>query len=590
VRRGSLRRILSDPGTPYGRLALAGLLGLASAAATIGLLAGSGYVVGRAALRPGLSAIVGVLAVVEVLAFLRGPLRYGERLVGHDAALRALARWRLWLYDCLTPRVPAALAGWRSGDLLTRAIDDVDTLQDLYLRTVLPVAIAVGAGVLGTVAVGLILPWAALGLGLPLAVALVVPAWLTWRRNGDDEMAALAGTLSAQVVDALAGAPELLAFGADEAALAAVARTAGRSDALERRHVALATAAGLMIALCQAAALCTVLALGVVAVHDHTLGQVMVAVLPLAALATFETVPGVPHAVARSLAVRAAADRLFALETVAIPVDDPPAPGTMTPAVPDVTFAGACLRYTETLPRALDGISLSLPAGHSIAVTGSSGAGKSSLVNALLRFWPLERGALSLDGTDVSQLRQADVRGACALADQRAQLFAGTLRANLTLGRPDAGDDAIDDALRVAQLDRFVASLPAGLDTPVGGDGVALSGGERRRLAVARALLAPGPLLLLDEPTSGLDVELADAVLDGVLAAAARDGRSVLVITHRADEASRCEATVTLEDGRMVHGPPENRPPEHHPPENHTETGPERTDQRDAGIPPHQAV
>ena len=314
---------------------------------------------------------MGILAVVEVLAFLRGPLRYGERLVGHDAALRALTRWRVWLYDCLTPRVPAALAGWRSGDLLTRAIDDVDTLQDLYLRTVLPVAIAVGAGVLGTVAVGLILPWAALGLGLPLAVALVVPAWLTWRRKGDDEIAALAGTLSAQVVDALEGAPELLAFGADEAALAAVARTARRTDALERRHAARATVAGLVIALCQAVALCTVLALGVVAVHDRTLGQVMVAVLPLAALATFETVPGVPLAVARSLAVRAAADRLFALEAVAIPVDDPPVPARLTSAVPDVTFARACLRYAETLPRALDGISLSLPAGHSLAVTGA---------------------------------------------------------------------------------------------------------------------------------------------------------------------------------------------------------------------------
>ena len=102
--------------------------------------------VGRAALRPGLSALVGILAAVEVLAFLRGPLRYAERLVGHDAALRALTRWRLWLYDCLTPRVPAALAGWRSGDLLARAIDDVDALQDLYLRTLLPVAIAAGGG------------------------------------------------------------------------------------------------------------------------------------------------------------------------------------------------------------------------------------------------------------------------------------------------------------------------------------------------------------------------------------------------------------------------------------------------------------
>jgi len=157
VSTGSLRRVLAEPGTPYGRLALAGLLGLGSAAATIGLLAGSGYVLGRAALRPGLGAIAGILAIVEVLAFVRGPLRYAERLVGHDAALRALTRWRVWLYDCLTPRVPAALAGWRSGDLLTRAVDDVDSLQDLYLRTLLPLAIAVGAGIVGVVAVGVIL-------------------------------------------------------------------------------------------------------------------------------------------------------------------------------------------------------------------------------------------------------------------------------------------------------------------------------------------------------------------------------------------------------------------------------------------------
>ena len=220
--RGPLRRVLAQPGTPYGRLALAGLLGLLAAAATIGLLAGSGYVVGRAALRPGLSALVGILAAVEVLAFLRGPLRYAERLVGHDAALRALTRWRLWLYDRLTPRVPAALAGWRSGDLLARAIDDVDALQDLLLRTLLPVAVAAGAAVIGTVAVGVILPWAALALGLPLLVALTVPAWVTWRRRGDAEAADLAGARSAQVVDALAGAPELLAFGADARFLAAV--------------------------------------------------------------------------------------------------------------------------------------------------------------------------------------------------------------------------------------------------------------------------------------------------------------------------------------------------------------------------------
>lgn len=550
TRRDSLHRVLADPGTPTGRLLIAGLLGLASAAATIGLLAGSGYVIGRAALRPGLGAIAGILAVVEVLAFLRGPLRYGERLVGHDAALRALTQWRVWLYDRLCPRVPAALAGWRSGDLLARAIDDVDALQDLYLRTLLPVAIAIGAAVIGTIAVGAILPWAALALGVALAIALVVPAVLTWRRSGDEEMAELSGALSAQVVDALEGTPELLAFGADEAVLGAVEELGRQTDALEQRHARLATASALVIQLCLAAAVVATLALGVAAVHSQHLGQVMVAVLPLAVIGTFETIPGVPIAVARALTVRASADRLFALEDVPVPVADPGTPQEVPPGVPAVSFEDASLRYELGLPRALDGVSLRLPAGGRVAVTGSSGAGKSSLVTALLRYWPLESGTLTLGGADVSHLSQRDVRAVCALADQRAQLFAGTLRSNLTLARPDASDDDIDRVLATAQLRDWVATLPDGLDTPVGEDGVAISGGERRRVAVARALLAPGPVLLLDEPTSGLDPELADRLLGAVFDEAGE--RSVLLITHRGPEADRCETTVVLEAGRLL--------------------------------------
>jgi ATP-binding cassette subfamily C protein CydC len=545
-----LRRIISAPGTPYGRLALAGLLGLASAAATIGLLAGSGYVIGRAALHPGLDALVGILAAVEVLAFLRGPLRYAERLIGHDAALRALTHWRVWLYDCLTPRVPAALAGWRSGDLLTRAIDDVDTLQDLYLRTMLPLGVAFGAAILGLVVVGLTLPVAALALGIPLLVAVTIPPALVWHAGTDEADTALSGEISAHVVDLIHGASDLLAFGAETAALGRLEEMSTSAETLARRRDRAGALATFITQLCVGAAAVAVLAVSVTAVHAGHLNPVMVAVLPLAALGTFETIPGVTMAVARAKAVRAAARRLLALEAVPVPVTDPAQPRTLPGGVPHLSFAQATLRYSPDLPPALDDVTLDVKPGGRVAVTGSSGAGKSSLVNALLRFWPLERGSVRLGGIDTGAMAQSDVRAACALVDQRAQLFAGTLRSNVTLGRPHATDEEINAVLQAAQLAPWVAALPAGLDTPIGEDGVALSGGERRRLAVARALLAGGPLLLLDEPSAGLDPHQADQLIDDVFAAAGE--RSVLLITHRAAEAERCSSVIVLEAGRTV--------------------------------------
>jgi thiol reductant ABC exporter CydC subunit len=545
-----LLRILRQPGTPYGRLALAGLLGLLSAAATIGLLAGSGYVIGRAALKPGLDALVGILAAVEVIAFLRGPLRYAERLVGHDAALRALARWRVWLYDCLTPRVPAALAGWRSGDLLTSAIDDVDTLQDLYLRTLLPLGIAVGAGVLGLVVIGLALPIAMLALGIPLLIACTIPPLLVWHAGGDDEDAALAGEMSAHVVDVVHGAADLLAFGAEGEALDRLDELSRRSEVLARRQSRATALATFTTQLCIGAAVVAVLATAVAAVHSHHLEPVMVAVLPLAALGTFESIPGVTQATSRALAVRAAARRLLALDAVPVPVSDPPDPQPLPAGTPSLAFDDASLRYAPELPLALDAITFDVTPGDRVAVTGSSGAGKSSLVNAILRFWPLSAGALRLGDINTVDLSQSDVRAACSLVDQRAQLFAGTLRSNVTLGRPDATDDDIASALAAAQLTAWVSTLPSGLDTPVGDDGVSISGGERRRVAVARALLAGGPVLLLDEPTSGLDAAQADQLIDDVFAAAG--DRSVLLITHRAAEARRCNRTITLESGQII--------------------------------------
>jgi len=551
VDRAVLGRLLRISAPPWARLGLATGLGVAAALATVGLLAGSGYLVDKAWFRPGLGAIAGLLAAVEVLAFVRGPLRYGERLVAHDAAFRALGRWRVWLYDQLEPRSPAGLRAWRSGDLLSRAVEDVDVLQDLYLRGLLPVSVAAAASSVALIVVGLLLPMAALVLGLSLLVALVVPPFLAWSSGpAAGREAALRGALAAEIVDLLQGAPDLVAFGQEARLLARAESADAELTRLARRRALSGGVSAATLILCLGGAVVGVLAVAVQAVHSHRLDPVLLAVLPLAAVGAFESVPAVTASALRMRDVAAAGRRLLALEDLPVPVVDPERPAPFPPGSPRVTFDDIHLRYGNDLPWALDGVDLTLEPGSRTAVVGASGAGKSSLVNVLLRFWPLASGDATFAGVPLASLAQDEVRRAVALVDQECRLFAGTVGQNITLARPDATAAEVADVVDLAQLGAWVAALPDGLDTAVGDGGARVSGGQRRRIALARALLAGGPVLVLDEPTAGLDEAAGERLLADVLAAAG--GRTVLLVTHHQREAEAMDQVVALEGGRVV--------------------------------------
>jgi thiol reductant ABC exporter CydC subunit len=546
-----IRRLVAVGAPPWGRLALASTLGVGGGLATVGLLAGSGYVVDRAALRPGLGAIAGLLACIEILAFVRAPLRYGERLVAHDAAFRSLARWRVWLYDVLVPRSPAALRGWRSGDLLARATEGVDTLQDLFVRSLIPVVVTVAAATLGVVVVALILPAAGAVLAAGLAVAVVATpllALVTGPPRGRE--AELRGEQTAEVVDLVQGAADLLAFGAEVRMLERMDAAEAEITALARRRALAAGACSAVVTACIGAAVVGVLVTGIAAVRAHHLGPVMLAVLPLAAIGSFETVPALAGAALRTRDVVAAGRRLLDLDAVPVPVSDPEHPESLPAGCPDVAFRDASLRYGPDLPWVLRHLDLDLAAGHRLAVTGASGSGKTSLIHALLRFWPLSGGEAGFAGIPIDRLSQADVRRTIALVDQEARLFAGTVGQNIALGRPGASDQAVADAVGSAQLADWIATLPDGLDTPVGELGVRVSGGQRRRIALARALLAGGDVLVLDEPTAGLDGLTADRLMADVCGAS--PGRSVLLVTHRLRDVVGFDHVVVLVGGRAV--------------------------------------
>jgi thiol reductant ABC exporter CydC subunit len=529
----TLRRLLALADAPRPRVALAATLGALTVLFGAGLMATAGYLISRASERPAILSLTVAIVGVRFFGLARPLTRYLDRLASHDLALRVLGRVRVRVYGQIEPLAPAGLEGYRDGDLLARMVADVDALQNLHLRAVGPPLVALLAGVVAVGVAAAFLPAAGLVLAAGLvAGGVAVPALAGWLgRRGGRRQAAARGDLSAELVEVLRAAPELVAYGSASAAQARVRAADGALVRLARRDAfvgGLADGAGLAVV---GATVAGVLAVAVHASADGGLDRVLIAMLALLALASFEAVQPLAAA-ARELSVTLAAGRrVLELADGEAAVVDPVAPA----AAPSWPFAVALedvrARYAPGERPALDGVSLRLEPGCRVALVGRSGAGKTTVVNLLLRFLDPEAGRVTLAGRDVREYRQEDVRRAIAVAGQDSHLFSASIRENVCLARPGASDGEIERALRRARLWPWVAGLPDGLDTAVGEEGRELSGGQRQRLVLARALLVDAPVLVLDEPTAHLDPSTARALVDDVFAAAA--GRSVLLITHR---------------------------------------------------------
>ncbi len=408
---------------------------------------------------------------------------------------------------------------------------------------------ALAALLASAVAVGVaaaFLPWAAVVLAAGLVVAGIgVPlvAGAVGRHAARGEAAAR-GELSAELVELLSGAGELSVYGRGAEA---VDRVRAADRALTRLAARAAFSDGLADALrlvVTGATVGGVLALAVASHAGGGLERVLIATLALLALASFEGVQPLAQAARELAASLAAGRRLVELTDREPAVRDPEAPAELEAGVVPVALDGVRARYDPAGPSVLDGLSLRLDPGRRIALVGPSGVGKSTVVNLLLRFLDPEAGRVTIQGRDIRELRQADVRRTVAVAGQESHLFSTSIRENLRIARPDADDAAIEGALRRARIWEWVASLPDGLDTLVGEQGRELSGGQRGRLVVARALLVDAPVLVLDEPTAHLDAETATSLLDDVLDGAGP--ASVLLITHRSERLERMDEVVAL--------------------------------------------
>jgi thiol reductant ABC exporter CydC subunit len=541
--RGALLRLGN---VPRWRFALTPVLGALTVLCSVGLMATAGYLISRAAERPEILSLIVAIVAVRVFGLGRPVIRYLERLASHDLALRVLVRARVRFYERIEPLAPAQLDCYRTGDLLSRMVADVDALQNLYLRGLGPplVALLAGAACVGIAAASVPAAALLLGLGL-LAGGLGVPAvsgLLAARAARRHAWAR--GQLSAEVVELMRGAPELVAFGADQARLDRVRAADDRLVRLARRD-ALATGLGdgLGFVVC-GLTVAGVLALAVSASADGHLDRVLIAMLALLALASFEAVTPLGEA-ARSLsATLAAGRRILELTAADGAAHDPPDPAP-APAWP---FAIGLENVRATYPGqprpALDGVTFSLHPGEKVALVGASGAGKTTVANLLLRFLDPEAGRVTLAGKDLHEYRQTDIRRLISIAGQDSHLFTASIRDNVRLSRPGATDWEIEQALRRARIWDWTRQLPDGLDTTVGEEGRELSGGQRQRIVLARALLAGAPVLVLDEPTAHLDPSTADALIRDVFCA--MHDRTVLLITHREEGLELVDRVLTL--------------------------------------------
>ena len=535
-----LLRILPLWRSRTGWLVLGGVISLAALAAGVGLMAVAGTVLAVAVTTGALVAP----SILRGLGTARVVLRYVERLVTHAATFRALADLRVWFFRRLARGGAGGLGFRQAGDLLSRLVGDIEALDGLYLRILLPLAGAVFLVPLLGIAVGVRSVGLAVALVLLLVLSAFVLPWFAARSAADagTALAQAAGAVRIVALDALTGLREVRAFGAEGRMLATMqAREAALLAAQHAiaKRTALATVGAFLCG--QAAILAVLLAAGA-----SPASAVAAAFLVLAA---FEAVGGLPRAGALAGHAAAAAHRVLQAADEPVPVPDPAKPKPIPPGFM-LRFEGLHYQWRPDLPPVFRGLTLEVPAGARVALLGPSGAGKSTLAALALKVAAPTQGRILLGGVDIAELTAAEVHARIGWLSQATHLFDDTIRANLCLARPDADDAALWGALDAAQIGDVVRALPDGLDTWVGEGGARFSGGQGRRLALARALLSPAPILILDEPCAGLDAATERAFL-GTLNEVA-PGRTIIMITHRLIGVERLDRIWRLSNGQAV--------------------------------------
>lgn len=529
------------------------VLAIVTLLASIGLLTLSGWFLSA-------SAVVGVAGIysfnymlpaagVRGAAIIRTAGRYFERLVSHDATFRVLQHLRVFTFSKLLPLSPAGLARFRQGELLNRVVADVDTLDHLYLRVISPLVGALVVILVVTVGLSVLDVTLALTLGGIMLLTLLVMPPLFYRagKPAGESITRLRGQYRQHLTSWLQGQAELMLFNASDRYRQQMEKTETRWLDAQRRQAELTALSQALMLLIGGIAVIAMLWLASAGVGGDTQPGALIALFVFCALAAFEALAPVTGAFQHLGQVIASAKRITQITEqepeVAFPQGEGQTLERVSLRLHQVTFS-----YPQQPSPALEKVSLQIEAGEHIAILGRTGCGKSTLLQLLTRAWNPAEGEILLNNQPLGQFNEATLRRAMSVVPQRVHLFSATLRDNLLLASPGASDARLAQTLERVGLAKLLED--SGLNSWLGEGGRQLSGGELRRLAIARALLHDAPVMLLDEPTEGLDATTESQILD-LLAEVMRE-KTVLMVTHRLRGLARFNQIIVMDNGKII--------------------------------------
>jgi ATP-binding cassette subfamily C protein CydC len=537
-------------------LSLGMLLAFATLSASIGLLTLSGWFISA-------SAVAGLTIARETfnymlpgggvrgLAMSRTAGRWGERVVSHNATFKLLTDLRIFFFKKLAPLIPGRISNLRDADLLNRLVADVDAMDHVYLRLVNPVTV----GVFGIFFLTLFLMWFDTSLGLILGSILLIML-LVWpilfyklgKRNGG-ELTQNKADLRVTTLDWIEGYSELTLFGAEERYRNAILETQQKLMANQFVNANLTGMASAALMLFNGLTLVLMLWLAADGVGGNA-PDPFIALMAFATMASFELLMPIAGAFQHLGQTLSSARRLN--EVILSEPEVQFAEEKLDINKPlDITFSNVTFNYPDSERSVLNAVDLTIPATHKVAIVGQTGSGKSTLIQLLTRYWDPKKGYISIAGIELTQWNESQLRESISVVSQRVDILNGTLRDNLLIARPEATDDHLANILKDVGLEKLLENNA--LNSWLGDGGRQLSGGEKRRIGIARAILHDAPILLLDEPTEGLDKQTEHSIM--TLFEKHFEGKTVIFITHRLIGLESMDSIVLIEQGEIVeHG------------------------------------